>query len=883
VNVDLIRNVPFFSDLTESERALIAETFRQENQVRGITIFKSQQTADKLYLVESGFVRLMGENGMALATLGTGSLLGEAEFLRGTEYTMSAVAAGDVTLSYLTDEALRQLIKQHPNIGVILSHTFGEQIVQMEDYLLERLEATELLGDLPRNLLRSMAASFYPQEVAASSIFYRAGEEARGLYLLETGALELHPEGDKGAPFQLSPGDIFGILPLLTNKPYTSSARSLQDGLVWVLPANDFYHLSSRFPVLRRTLGRKLRSTLSPADQTQAVIRLAQTPIFANMGAANLHAVAQRLVLQHVPAGELIYRAGDSGDALFLVDEGEVELTTETASGVIEELDRISTGYFFGEMSLLTGKNRTEDATTISDTNLWILYKADLDELVALHPTIGSALNQVVAARLAKDVESIDVERYRRFHLLANLSSRDLGEIVPYLHPTRYRSGEQIYRAGTPGETLYLIEEGYVRLQAETGNGGWSLGEGDIFGEHAVLTNQLHSQHAYAETDVDLLTVSQEELESLMMRLPGLAMSLSRLLSRRMSEVPATTPSAEPTRIRTVQDQSIGAATLSSPRRRSTGQNAPVSNERQGIGVWFSALSTGAKLRLALLVMILAYLFFVAAPAAVSRLLSGPTVASGNSTVLSASVIGAVDTGSVDLAMSSQSSDLQRVALAADDAEPTATYTPFPTSTAVPTNTPTATPVPTDTPIPPTPTFTPVPPTPVPQAVVQRVAVAETEPETEPEPEVRAAAVSSAAPRAWDGRLDALGVSVQGAGAGPGQPYWRLIEARWENEEEAGGRHHIYVEVLDEAGQRIVGQPVNIFWGGGGVNLTTENKPPPEFSLNYPMFKAGHSYNVKIDGLPSDAVMGVGLGTPDLPFHTIHTNFKLTFQKAIAP
>jgi CRP-like cAMP-binding protein len=881
VNVDLIRNVPLFYDLTDPERALVARTFRQENQVRGATIYKTQQAADRLYLVETGFVRLIGENDMALATLGSGSLLGEAEFLRGANHVTRAVAAADATLWHLTDEALRQLIQQHPQIGITLSRTFGEQLVQMEDYLLERLVGTELLGDLPRNLLHAIAVRLYPQELTKSSVLYQAGEESRGLYLLESGTLELRLENDKGAPFQLRGGEVFGVLPLLTHKPYASSVRALEDSLVWVLPVMDFYHLGSRFPVLRRTLGRKLRSTLSPADQTQAVIRLAQTPIFAKMGAQNLHAIAQRLVLQHVPAGELIYHTGDSGDALYLVDEGEIELTTETASGVVEEVDRIRTGHFFGEMSLLTGKNRTEDATAISDSNLWVLYKADLDELVTLHPSIGAALNQVVAARLAQEVESVDEGRYRRFQLLGNLSARDLREIVTYLHPTRYRSGEQIHRAGAPGEMLYLIEEGYVRLQPASGSGGWTLGEGEIFGEHAVLTNQLHSQHAYAETDVDLLTISREELESLMMRLPGLAMSLSRLLSRRMSEAPAVEAT------RSVQERGVSAVAMSSPRRRSADHQIPVAEEPRGIGNWFATLSMGAKLRLALLVVILAYLFFVAAPAAVNRLLTGPTVATGGSAVVSASVLGAIDTRSVDLAMAAQSTDLQRVALAADDTEPTPTYTPYPTNTPVPTSTPTATPVPTDTPIPPTPTFTPVPPTPVRVVEQPRVAAAEpvAEPQAQPEAqaEARAAVVPSARARAWDGRLDALGVTVQGSGAGSGQPYWRLVEAGWENEEEAGGRHHIYVEVLDEAGQRIVGQPVNIFWGGGGVVLPTEDKPAPEFSLNYPMFKAGHSYNIKIEGLPSDAVMNVGLGTPELPFHTIHTNFKLTFQKSVAP
>ena len=74
--------------------------------------------------------------------------------------------------------------------------------------------------------------------------------------------------------------------------------------------------------------------------------------------------------------------------------------------------------------------------------------------------------------------------------------------------------------------------------------------------------------------------------------------------------------------------------------------------------------------------------------------------------------------------------------------------------------------------------------------------------------EVAAASVEEAPapslpPRIWDGRLDGLGVSLREAGVGSGQQFWRLIEVRWQNEQEGGGKHNIYVETLDEGGNRL--------------------------------------------------------------------------------
>ena len=142
-------------------------------------------------------------------------------------------------------------------------------------------------------------------------------------------------------------------------------------------------------------------------------------------------------------------------------------------------------------------------------------------------------------------------------------------------------------------------------------------------------------------------------------------------------------------------------------------------------------------------------------------------------------------------------------------------------------------------------------------------------------------AASSAPPRNLDARLGALGVTIQDANVAPGQPYWRVIEVLWHNEEEAEGRHAILLDVLDENGGRIVGQPVKYSWSGGSAIQNVEDKPFPEYGSNFPMYAAGQSYNVSVEGLPSDVVHGLGLGTPEKRAWTIHTEFLIKFQKAI--
>jgi hypothetical protein len=124
-----------------------------------------------------------------------------------------------------------------------------------------------------------------------------------------------------------------------------------------------------------------------------------------------------------------------------------------------------------------------------------------------------------------------------------------------------------------------------------------------------------------------------------------------------------------------------------------------------------------------------------------------------------------------------------------------------------------------------------------------------------------------------------MNVNLVPAGVKPGQTYWRLVRVQWQNKEESGNDHTIYVNVLDENGNRLVGQQVEIRWPEGSLVIFTEDKPPHEYSSNFPMYGTLGSYSASVPGMPSDTLVGMGMGTAEQPHHTIHTNFLITFQR----
>lgn len=867
MNSDLIRYAPVFLGLTDQERELLTASFTSGRCPANQALFDAGEQSDALYLLESGFVRLTTANGQNLATLGPGSVLGEASLFRATTHDVSAVAVSELEVWKLPDRKLRELVLQNPMIGLKLSQNFGSLIAQMEDYLVQRLARTTELNNLPHHTLQAVAGYLEPRTIRAGDALFRIGEAPAGLFIVESGAFELRSEGgaaDHEAQ-RVQAGAVLGALPLLTNKPYAQSATALEDSLLWALSAENFHAVNSRHPGLRRSFGRHVRGRLSKHDQAQAARRLAEMPIFAEVPPNSIQAIAQRMMLQHVPAGERVFRVGETGDALYLIESGEVELTEENASGVVEEKARIGPGGFLGEMSLLTGLIRTEDATATRNTNLWVLYKADLDELTNHHPAIGRALSQGIASRLADEMHEGGDEQFRKFALLADLNSIELRQVAERLRPTRYRAGEQVYRVNSPAEALFLIERGHVRVQLPNGQ-GWGLGAGEAFGERALLTNQPHNTTVIADSDVDVWTLSKQDFELLMNRFPSLAINMSRMLSQRMMQTPAA--DAPPY-------ESIPAAQPAVAARRrqaaaATAQTGEPRAERKGFGDWYAGLSGWGKLRFALLILLVLFVLGITVPAVLLALLYGPS--NRSSSTVAQALAAVYNMGSYEVA-AADSDIAHALALADSQAPPTPTYTPPPTNTpaAGATSAPTATP-------PPAPTtqsqFIPAAPQSAPQAVTQAPPPPPAEPDAAPE------SVQAAASRSWDSRLDQLSVRLVEAPVGPGEPYWRLIEARWADEEESGGKHHIYVDVLDENGNRMVGQPITVYWAEGSTTGVLEDKAPPDYGFNFQMYAAGYAYSVKVDGLPSDELKEVGMGSIELRYHGIHTSFYLVYQRA---
>ncbi len=95
------------------------------------------------------------------------------------------------------------------------------------------------------------------------------------------------------------------------------------------------------------------------------------------------------------------------------------------------------------------------------------------------------------------------------------------------------------------------------------------------------------------------------------------------------------------------------------------------------------------------------------------------------------------------------------------------------------------------------------------------------------------------------------------------QNEWVVVEVRHLTPAENKGKHHIYVDAVDENGQRVKGLHLGWAWDGGGAQPAIPmDKPEGEPMVNIPMFR-GQMVAVWMLGGRSDIVAGL---------HTLHGN-----------
>jgi len=133
----------------------------------------------------------------------------------------------------------------------------------------------------------------------------------------------------------------------------------------------------------------------------------------------------------------------------------------------------------------------------------------------------------------------------RAKQLVSILSSNALFRSIPPDHiellldrlkPVNYTPGEKLFAAGSPGDRLYIIESGEVKLTRE-GSELKRLKAGEILGEIALLTGGSRTAAAEAIGEVIALELTRKDFDHLSRQAPEIGEAVRNLASQRLEEL----------------------------------------------------------------------------------------------------------------------------------------------------------------------------------------------------------------------------------------------------------------------------------------------------------------------------------------------------------
>ncbi|MFO7545911.1 MAG: cyclic nucleotide-binding domain-containing protein [Trueperaceae bacterium] len=255
---------------------------------------------------------------------------------------------------------------------------------------------------------------------------------------------------------------------------------------------------------------------------------LGRIPLFQRLESEALDLLAQGFEAVALAPGEILFRQGDAGDAMFVVEDGALVVQVAhaggratTGPGALEgtgtadgaratTVDRLGPGAVVGEMALLTNPDRS--ATVVADVEgarLWRLERFAFERTASKYPALLKAVHEVARPRL---------ERAQLAPLLRDwfdaTGEADVASLQSRLRWRTVDQGQALYRAGDAPDTAYLVVSGRfeVRQDHET-DGSQSrsyAGRGAILGETAVFDAAERVQSAIAIRDSHVVEVPRE-------------------------------------------------------------------------------------------------------------------------------------------------------------------------------------------------------------------------------------------------------------------------------------------------------------------------------------------------------------------------------------
>ena len=148
-----------------------------------------------------------------------------------------------------------------------------------------------------------------------------------------------------------------------------------------------------------------------PDEKFEAILR---SQLGLGFTKKQIELVAKSVEWVECKSGDTIFQQGEPGDSMLLLAQGRVKITVAPSVGEEKFIDYLSVGEHFGEMAILTGKERAVTMTAVMDSRLLKLKRPEFQKLIHQVPKLAANVSRTLGYRLRRETTGQKIRNVSR-------------------------------------------------------------------------------------------------------------------------------------------------------------------------------------------------------------------------------------------------------------------------------------------------------------------------------------------------------------------------------------------------------------------------------------------------------------------------------------
>jgi CRP-like cAMP-binding protein len=232
------------------------------------------------------------------------------------------------------------------------------------------------------------------------------------------------------------------------------------------------------------------------------------------LNAENFQELASKAIIEEIPAGRTLFKAGEVDRKTIYLLEGQMLLTDAAGKSTT-----LTGGTDIAKHPLANQQPRQQTAKTRTDCKITRFDSDLLDILLTWDQLSGIEVNEIRAV----DGEQDDADwmtRILRSQAFLQIPAANIQAMFMRMQEVPMRAGETVVKQGDDGDYYYIIKSGRAKVVRTAKTGAEltlaTLKDGDAFGEEALLSEAKRNATVTMETDGTLMRLSKDDFNALL-------------------------------------------------------------------------------------------------------------------------------------------------------------------------------------------------------------------------------------------------------------------------------------------------------------------------------------------------------------------------------